>query len=56
MLLNSHFTLTSGHGFSRGTQVLVFVVFWFYSKEKARKFPSGLQNAAVKRSGFISLS
>lgn len=54
----SEFSLStdSAHGFSRGSQLLVFVAFWFYSKGEARKFPSSLQNVAVKRSGFISLS
>lgn len=56
VLLNPHFTLTSVRGFSRGSQVLVFVVFWFYSKEKARKSPSSLQNILIKGRGFISLS
>lgn len=46
VLLNSHWALTSALGFSRGSQVLVFVAFWFYLKGEARKFPSSLQNVA----------
>lgn len=56
VFLNFHLTLTPFHGFFQRKSGLGVFLFWFYLTEnkKARKFPSSLQNVAIKTSGLFS--